>query len=187
MKVTAILGSPRKSGVTSTLATTFIGDAENKGADTNVYQLDSMDYKGCLGCNVCKTKKDHCILKDDLTQVLEDLKTSDIIVFGTPIYFWDVSGQFKLFFDRTWSLVKPDYKTNPDPVRITKGKKALLITSQGDVEEKHRDVSERYSSFLTMFGYQTQTLRATGMSMDSVPDISGYVEEIHQLAESMIP
>ena len=186
MKITAILGSPRKNGVTSRIAKTFIDYAKETGAETILYFLNDMDFKGCQGCNVCKTGKESCTLKDDLTPALEDIQTSDILIFATPVYYWDVTGQFKSFFDRTWSLVKPDYKTNPDPVRIDKGKKALLITSQGDVEDKHLDVSKKYAGFLSMYGFKIQTLRAFGMGNEHVDNIDDYIAKVKEIAGSML-
>ena len=186
MKVSAILGSPRKEGVTSTIAKTFMAQAKEMGAETNIYFLNYMDFQGCQGCQVCKTKKESCILKDDLTPVLEDLQASDIIVFATPVYFWDVTGQFKSFFDRTWSLVKPDYKTNPSPVRIPKGKKALLITSQGDVEEKHQEVSKKYAGFLSMYGFDTQTIRAFGMAEVHKDNMDFCLTQAKKIADDML-
>jgi hypothetical protein len=59
--------------------------------------------------------------------------------------------------------VKLDYETNPHPTYIEKGKSAPLITSQGDVEEKHKDVAEKYAGFLTLYGYDVRTLRACNM------------------------
>ena len=189
MKVTAILGSPIKNGVTSRIAKTFMDYAKETGAETILYFLNDMDFKGCQGCHTCKTKKKFCILKDDLTPALEDLQASDILVLATPVYYWDVTGQFKCFFDRTWSLVKPDYKTNPDPARLGKGKKALLITSQGDVEEKHKDVSLKYTGFLSMYGFKTQTLRAFGMGKmgnEHVDNIDAYIAKVKEIADSML-
>ena len=186
MRVIAILGSPRKEGVTSTIGKAFMAEAQKTGADTDTYFLNNMEFKGCQACQVCKTKKESCSLKDDLTPVLEDLQNSDIVVFATPVYYWDVTGQFKSFFDRTWSLVKPDYKTNPNPVRLAKGKQALLITSQEDVEEKHRDVSQKYAGFLSMYGFDTQTLRAFGMGDGYENELEPYLAEVKKIAGNML-
>jgi len=186
MKVTAIMGSPRKKGITASIADAFMDQAALHGAQTTQYVLNSMNYKGCQGCGACKEKREDCILDDDLTSVLNDMKTSDITVFATPVYYWDVTGQFKLFFDRTWSLVKPDYLTNPDPVRLTKGKKALLITSQADVEEKHKEVFEKYSDFLTMYGYELSTIRAFGMSGEHVDLVAPYIAQAKKIADHML-
>lgn len=185
MRVSAILGSPRKKGVTSTLAKAFLNEMEQKGADTESFFLNTMAFKGCQGCQGCKTRAESCVITDDLTPALSSLQQSDILVFATPVYYWDVTGQFKLFFDRTWSLVKPDYQTNPSPVRIEKGKKALLISSQGDVEEKHADVSEKYAGFLTMYGYETHTLRASGMDGENENDLTTLLADVKECAAKM--
>jgi len=185
MKITAILGSPRKKGVTSEIANGFLNRAQKNGAVTTAYYLNAMRFKGCQGCHLCKSQQESCVLKDDLTPALEDLVSSDIMVFATPIYFWDVTGQFKSFFDRTWSLVKPDYMTNPHPVRMDKGKKALWISSQGDTEEKFKDVVDKYLGFLAMFGAKTHTIRAFGMGNDLGEDITPFLAKAEELADQL--
>jgi multimeric flavodoxin WrbA len=186
MKITAILGSPNKKGTTSTIAGAFLAEAEKLGAETNSYFLNGMDFKGCQGCHACKSVQDHCIVEDDLTDALEDMKTSDMMVFATPIYYWDVTGQFKCFFDRTWSLVKPDYETNPEPTYIPSGKGALLITSQQAGEEKHKDVLKKYLGFLTMYGYKTESIWAFGMSAEDPERVAPYIVQARELADRML-
>jgi len=186
MKVTAILGSPNKNGATSTMARAFIHSAKASGAETKIHFLNRMNYQGCQGCHACKDQKESCVLKDDVTPVLTDMQTSDVMVFATPVYYWDVSGQFKCFFDRTWSLVKPDYKTNPDPVRIEKGKKALLITSQGDAEDKNLEVIKKYTTFLTLYGYETHSLRAFDMGNGSSGKLDDFVKNAAGFADTLL-
>lgn len=182
MKITAILGSPRKKGATSSIAGGFLETARQNGADVGSYFLNNMRFQGCQGCQGCKTRHDRCVLKDDLTPVLTDMQSSDIMVFATPVYFWDVTGQFKCFFDRTWSLVKPDYTTNPLPVRLEPGKQAVWISSQGDVAEKHRDVVEKYTGFLTMFGCNIHVIRAFGMEDEIGENIDPWLNQARELA-----
>ena len=186
MNISAILGSPRKKGISSTIANKFIETAESLGATAQIHHLNSLNFKGCQGCNACKTTSQKCIITDDLTRVLENVRSADVLVLATPVYFWDVSGQFKCFFDRTWSLVKPDYQTNPDPLRMDKGKTALFITSQADVEEKHQDVSQKYSGFLQMYGAHVHTIRAFGCGMDLDADIHPFLEQAKGLAEKIV-
>ena len=185
MRASAILGSPRKKGVTTTLATAFMNQLERNGADTQVFHLNAMVYKGCQGCQGCKSRSGSCVLEDDLTPALKSLQESDILLFATPVYYWDVSGQFKTFIDRTWSLVKMDYETNPDPTYIEKGKKALLVTSQAAVEEKHKDVAQKYAGFLTMYGYDVRILRACNMGTNGGNSIQPYLEQIRKIAMEM--
>lgn len=186
MKILAVHGSPRKKGITSRIAQGFLDQAEQKGAQIQSFHLNDMSFQGCQGCHLCKTKSETCVLKDDLTPVLSALQESDILVFSTPIYFWDVTGQFKCFFDRSWSLVKPDYQTNPHPVRMDPGKKAVWISSQGDTEEKFKDVIDKYTGFLTMFGCETHSIRAFGMEDGPDQEISDYLVKAKDLANKII-
>ncbi len=186
MKVMAVIGSPRKNGVTSRIAQGFLYHAKNNGADIQTHFLNKMDYQGCQGCYVCKTKSESCVLEDDLTPVLDGLADADIMVLASPIYFWDVTGQFKCFFDRTWSLVKPDYMTNPQPVRIDPGKKVVWISSQGDTEEKFKDVIDKYTGFLTMFGCETHTIRAFGMGEGPDQKIEPFLAQATKLADQIM-
>ncbi|MCP4022901.1 MAG: flavodoxin family protein [Desulfobacteraceae bacterium] len=186
MKITAILGSPRKKGVSSSIALSFLEKAKTLGADANYHVLNKMTYQGCQACSACKSTREDCAFNDDLTPVLKDIETSDITVFATPIYYGDVTGQFKTFFDRTWSFVKPDYMTNPSPVRLDKGKKALLIISQGYEEEKHRDVPEKYMDFLKMYGYETHLIRSVESNMDDDEKMKPLIERAKDLATEML-
>lgn len=186
MKVIAVLGSPRKRGASNRIAQRFIDAAKDMGFETKTHYLNGMNYRGCQGCDGCKTKAEHCVQKDDLTEVLTDLMEADVAVFATPVYYSDVTGQFKCFFDRTWSFVKPDYLTNPKPSRLAPGKKAVLIITQGDVVDKHRDVIERYFSFLTLYGYDVNVIRATECGMAPDVNVDDYIAQAEQLASQIV-
>jgi multimeric flavodoxin WrbA len=186
MNVLAVLGSPRKNGFSSNIAHAFMEQAAEMGAETKTHYLNGLSFKGCQGCNVCKTKYDYCVQKDDLSSVLDDLHWTDIAVFATPVYYWDVPGQFKCFIDRTWSLVKPDYLTNPEPSRLTPGKKAVLIIAQGDVPAKHQDVTERYTAFLKLYGFDVHTIRATECGMEIKDTVAEYMDEAKKLAAHIV-
>jgi multimeric flavodoxin WrbA len=164
MKVLNILGSPRRKGTSSRIAQAFTDRIEKNGGEVNSFHLNELTYRGCQGCETCHTKKDSCVLRDDLTPVLEAMRTADVIVFSTPVYYGDVSGQFKMFFDRTWSHVAVNYESDsPYASRIPEGKTALFILTQGDVEDRHGDVVERYRSFCDLYGLDTKVIRATGL------------------------
>ena len=186
MKVMAILGSPRKKGASSRISGKFISTAKEKGAETDTYFLNSMSYKGCLGCDACKNKSEKCIQKDDLTGLFEALMKADIALFATPVYYADVTGQFKCFFDRTWSLVKPDYMTSSNPTRVPPGKKAVFVLTQGDSEDKHRDVVERYQTFLTWYGFDVHVIRAVDCGMAPDTDVERYLDQAEKMALELI-
>ena len=186
MKVVAVLGSPRKKGASSRISGKFVSKAGERGAETEIFFLNAMSYRGCLGCDACKKELEKCIQKDDLAGLFESLMKADIALFATPVYYADVTGQFKCFFDRTWSLVKPDYMTHPNPTRVPPGKKAVLIVTQGDSEDKHRDVVERYQTFLSWYGFEVHVIRATDCGMEPDTNVDRYLEQAEKLASDLI-
>ena len=160
MKIAAVLGSPRPQGNSSTLAEKFLDTARELGAEVQVYHANKMDFQGCQGCGACKNEREDCILKDDLTPVLEDIKKADVLVLASPVYFGDLSGQLKCFFDRTYSYINPDFTT-----RVPGGKTAVLILVQANPDAaQFDDIFPRYQRWLTLFGYApVHLLRAVGV------------------------
>lgn len=92
--VLAINGSPRRKGNTMQLLDEALRGASDMGAQVERVQLYSLDFKGCISCFSCKRKdKEHgiCAMKDDLSPVLERIKQVDAVLFGSPIYFMNVT------------------------------------------------------------------------------------------------
>ena len=153
MKVVVLFGSPRVNGNTATLAKAFIKTAEELGADVHPFLLNRLDAKGCQACDSCKIKTDHCVIKDDLTEVLESVKNADILVASTPIYFADISAQLKIFVDRCYSFLQPSQAV-PAGSRLKAGKKVVLITAQNRGEDLFADVCAMYRMIFKFIGFQ---------------------------------
>lgn len=188
MKVVNVLGSPRKNGTSARITKAFTDEAEKLGAEVENYYLNGMKYRGCQGCEQCHSKSEKCVLRDDLTNVLEALHSSDIAIFSSPVYFGDVSGQFKLFFDRTWSLVNINYESEvPYSTRLSEGKTAIFVLSQGDIAEKHLDIIERHTPFFEIYGFDLKVIRATGLMTGALAaDVSDSQAEMKDLAKNLI-
>ncbi len=186
MKIVTILGSPRSKGNSATIARQLADTAKDLGAETAIYELNQLSYRGCQGCHACKTTLDHCVLKDDLTEVLDAVRTADAVVLATPVYFGDVTGQYKTYLDRTFSYFKPDFLTNSSPSRL-EPKKLVFILTQGNPDEKiFADVFQRNKMFLTMLGFNDiRLIRACGL----VPGVAvpeGILQQAEEAAHSLM-
>lgn len=100
MKVTAIVGSPRRKGNSAKLVEEILEGAKEKGAEVAVHYLGEKNIKPCLGCYSCEKTKECVIKDDDMQQIYPDMESADAYVFASPVYFDQVSGQFKTFLDR---------------------------------------------------------------------------------------
>jgi len=190
MKITCLLGSPRKNSNSAAIAARFTDTAANLGAQVETVILNQLAYRGCQACMACKTKSEKCVLEDDLAGVLESLKQADIIVMALPVYCSDVPGQVKCFIDRTYSYMKPNYLSDPNPSRVPLGKKLIFILTQGaPVEEMFADIPQRYLGFLKRsmgFG-ETYLIRGVGVGGGGavgVPD--QYLKKAEELARSIV-
>jgi len=108
MKVYAINGSPRKNNNTATLLKKALEGVKESVKDTEVeteiINLYDLKYTGCKSCFACKIidgkSYGKCVIKDDVHEVLEKLSQADGIIFGSPVYFHDITGQLKSFLER---------------------------------------------------------------------------------------
>lgn len=177
MKIVAVLGSPQPRGNSAGLARAFLDAAREQGAEVQEYALNQLDFQGCQGCRVCKGKSEACSLADDLTPVLEAVKAADLLLLASPVYFGDLSGQMKCFFDRTFSFFNADLSS-----RLPAGKQAVVVLAQGNPDpDKFAELFPRYEGWLKMHGFEpVQLLRAVGVRNPG--DIAAQPELLSQAA-----
>ncbi|APM39781.1 flavodoxin family protein [Clostridium kluyveri] len=99
MKVIAISGSPRIGGNSDVLCDQFLKGAKEAGCETEKVNLAKIKLNPCLACYACgKTGK--CIQNDGMEETLDKLIQSDVILLATPVYFYSMNAQMKMFIDR---------------------------------------------------------------------------------------
>lgn len=108
MKVMGFNGSARKDGNTAVLIQKVFDELEAEGINTQLVNLGPNSVNGCVACMKCHQNKDgHCIQKKDkLNDWLDEMKSADGIILGTPVYFADISGQMKCFIDRSGMVAR---------------------------------------------------------------------------------
>ena len=105
MKVLGIVCSPRRGGNTEVLIDEALASAKEQGAEVELVSIARMNIAPCDGCESCATSG-KCHIDDDMQQIYSKLLDADGIIFGTPVYFWDVSAQAKALIDRTFVFRK---------------------------------------------------------------------------------
>ena len=108
-KVLVITTSLRAKSNTDILAGRLIAGARDAGHAVERISLKGKEIKFCVGCLACqKTQK--CVLKDDAEAIAEQVKNADTLVFVSPIYYYEMSGQMKTLLDRLNPLYPSDYR-----------------------------------------------------------------------------
>ena len=108
-KVLVISTSLRANSNSDLLTERLIAGAKDAGHEVEHVSLKGKELKFCIGCLSCqKTQK--CVLNDDAVLIAEKVKNADTLVFTTPIYYYEMSGQMKTLLDRLNPLYPSDYR-----------------------------------------------------------------------------
>lgn len=106
MKVLVIIGA-KKNGNTDKLVKRFIEGAVSAGHEVDTeYLFTKKDVHGCIDCQSCKRNGGVCVWKDDLAPMLEKVLAADVLVFASPVYYFSISSQLKMFMDRTYAIIE---------------------------------------------------------------------------------
>ena len=145
LKILAIQGSPRpKVSNTDVLLQEFLKGAQSQGAETETVYLKQKDIHACVGCYTCWTKTPGvCIFKDDMPELLAKVRSSDIMVYATPLYYYNMTSLLKAFQDRLLPLSDPHLikrgETYRHPSRYQVNQKMVLVSTCGFPEISHFD------------------------------------------------
>lgn len=107
-KVLIISASLRSHSNSETLADSFAEGARAAGNEVKAITLRDKFIVFCKGCLACQ-RLGHCVIQDDAIEIAENMKTADVIVFASPIYYYEMSGQMKTLLDRANSLFPSNY------------------------------------------------------------------------------
>lgn len=143
MNVIAINGSPRGiDGNTDILVQAFLAGVREAGGQTETVYLNGKTIRYCTGCFACWTKTPGiCIHEDDMPELLNRMRATDVVVIASPLYGNMVTGQMKTFLDRTLPLSNPAIVEVGDeylhPPRYGDGVFRLVLISNAGFPQTH--------------------------------------------------
>lgn len=141
-KIVVLSGSMRKGGNTDLLVSAF---AEGASIKHDVEVISVADYKvnPCIGCNTCFSREGNaCFQNDDMTAIYEKLKTAEIIVAASPVYFYGISAELKAIIDRLHTPMRNGFPTK---------KLALLLVGAATLPELFDAIKVQYQLILNYF------------------------------------
>ena len=104
MKILGIVCSPRRGGNTEILMTHALASARDSGAETEMVLVADLSIGPCDACGACLSEG-ACQKEDDMQVLYDKFEAVDGIIFGTPVYFLNVSAQAKAIMDRTYACL----------------------------------------------------------------------------------
>lgn len=99
MKNVVIISGSKRVGNTLGIAKIYSEEFKLLGYETKIIALSENEYAFCDGCLACDETQE-CVIKDGFEKVIDDIRNSDLVVFGTPARWRLLSGELKAFIDR---------------------------------------------------------------------------------------
>jgi multimeric flavodoxin WrbA len=173
-KILIVSGSPRRNGNCAAMAETLTEAAFAEGADVEMVYLNDLTIKPCQGCDACQEKSsDGCIIDDDMAQLYSKIGAADAIVIASPVYWFNISGQTKVFIDRL-------YAVGIGQKNIFKGKRMGVILAYADPDPFSSGAVNALRTFQDISRYLGTTLE--GMVYGSA-SAAGDIAENHEVME----
>jgi len=97
--ILGIVGSPRRNGNTHVLVCRILDGARDAGAQADALFLADLTIRECDGCHACWQGKS-CSKHDDMIDLFDRIARADVLVFGTPVYWYGPTALMKAFLDR---------------------------------------------------------------------------------------
>jgi multimeric flavodoxin WrbA len=183
-QVLVILGSPRRKGNSSTLAARISRGAKSAGAEVETVFLQALDINPCRGCDTCqKPDSKGCVTKDDMQKIYPKLIRSDAWVIASPVYWFNMSAQTKIFMDRCYALTA--YAKNPFA-----GKRIAIAMSYGDVDPVRSGCVNALRAFQDAFRYTGSKIvgmvYGSAMKAGEIADNKALMQEAEELGKRLV-
>lgn len=139
MNVLMLNGSPRMKGNTRT-ALGVLEEGLRRAmpdAEVEIADISRLKILPCLHCNACRKGSGDCVQQDDTKILMDKLYAAEVLVFGSPVYWWGISGQLKTVMDKMYSKSLATKKVHK--------KAAVLIVGEAGLDEsQYRLIREQF-------------------------------------------
>ena len=147
-KVVVIWSSPNTDGLTASAKDRVAAGLKDSGVQVEEIHLNKKKLEHCRACGdgwgAC-LQKGECIIKDDFAEIFQSLAEADGIVWVSAVYWWEMTEQFKAFFDR---LRRCTGMKN----RILAEKRCLLVACAGGTGRGVIECLQQFERGLTHMG-----------------------------------
>ena len=146
-QVLVLNGSPRRDGNSVVLAERVAAGARAAGAEVETFFLHTMDIQPCDACDACQGMDEgECMIQDGMQILYPKLRRADALVIASPIYWFTVNAQTKLFIDRCYALESLQGSG-------LAGKKIGIVLTYGDSDPFNSGAVNALRTFQDIFRY----------------------------------
>lgn len=145
MKIILLNGSPRMNGNTKTALCEIMAGIQLNIPSANVELIDVTEHQlsGCNSCGACKENGGVCITPDDSAKIVQKVFDAEVVIFGTPVYYWGITAQLKMAIDKLYSKSEQFHQQ----------KKKIGIVAVGEADLSDKEYSLIHDQFQCICDY----------------------------------
>lgn len=128
MVALGVIASPRPEGNTATAVRDVLDELSAAGHACDELLLPGDTIAAIGDCRAC-VERGACDRDDAFEEAMERVYAAELLVLGTPLYWYGPSGQLKVFLDRWSCLLDREEETFRARMR---GKAVVLVCAQGE-------------------------------------------------------
>ncbi|MHC1722361.1 MAG: flavodoxin family protein [Aminipila sp.] len=148
MKIFLLNGSPRVNGNTQTALNQIIQGIQPNIKETHIELLNvaDLDLRGCMNCDSCRKNDGNCVMSDDSIKIIEKIYDADIVILGTPVYYWGITSQLKVVIDKLYS--------KENQLRQQKKKFGVVVIGEASLDDiEYKLISNQFECISRYFGW----------------------------------
>jgi len=182
-KILELTSSPRKNGNSTLLAHAIADGARAAGARVETVNLGALTIRPCTACDTCHASDERfCVIRDDMRRLYAKIVAADALIYASPVYWFTVSAQMKLFMDRCYALGGPGGYA-------LKGKRMAVALTYGDADPFRSGAVNALRTFQDAFAYVEAVLvgsvYATGLAPGDVLKKKALLKEAFSLGKAL--
>ena len=106
MKILVLNGSPRREHSDTMHITRAFLDGMREAAHQDIHVIHVIDrhIEFCTGCFSCMRNGGTCVHDDDMRAILDEILSSDLLIWSFPLYCYGMPAPLKALLDRTLPL-----------------------------------------------------------------------------------
>lgn len=175
--VLIISGSPRKGGNSDLLCDQFAKGAEEAGGNVEKIFLADYNIKYFEEEDEQRVGERRNEAEDDAPALMDKLVNADIVVLASPAYYLNVTGQMKVFIDRTYSHLSE-----------LKNKEFYYIVTSADNTDQSADRTiDGFRGFVMCLPNSVErgSIKGTGLGRKGAVEDSKFMEEAYELGKTI--
>jgi multimeric flavodoxin WrbA len=177
MKILALIGSPRKEGNTDLLVEQILKAGRTKGHKTEKLYLYDYTISLCDDCRSCKKGDLVCCINDEMQKIYPKMAEADVIIFGTPMYWYGPTAKMKMLIDRMRPFVANGKLRN---------KKAIVVTPSAEGPKACDPLLEMFRRSFEYLGIVfAGSIFAKAYEKGEVAENQSKMEEAYELGASL--